>query len=421
MSNIKAKYLYASLLLLGATLLAICLCAGIVWAALSTTFTKENANIGIADLSSTVSNGSITISNDLDCVMRVAPLSQDVENSLKADTTHWTKQYNGWYYYNSIISANSNPTVSVTDISATNILVELMQANYATETVTVDQNQVQAPTGGFIIEWGPWNFDKNNTILGGNTTDGNSLGNFSQSVVAAFYGNSTIGSFFGGNTTDNYSLQINNGIIQVNTSSTSTPSWQDISSDVRLYNNSTVPMVMSFDITIIDTTVIEDLSSIINTDNWSSSDGSHFVSKNVVLPGQYLTVISSNATVNTEDIKLIDCTTCNGLGNISTDCTTCGGTGLVDDAVQCAVCTGTGQIVNTCTTCNGAGEIRNPNTTPFSLNVSVVDSVSYHLNYNTSTNDPYLKWLDGLDTSADNIYYTQYVNKVNSGDNSIGN
>ena len=369
MSNIKAKYLNASLLLLGATLLAICLCAGIVWAALSTTFTKENANIGIAELSSEVKSGSIEVTNGVDCVMRVAPLNQDVKSSLNTDTTNWTAQYNGWYYYNSIISANSNPTISVTNASSGNIVVELMQANYATETVTVDQNQVQAPTGGFIIEWGPWNFSENNRYLSTSvTTDGISLGIFNGSYVAAFYGNNTIGStsVSTGNSQVNYSLQVSNNKVQVNTSSTSTPSWEDIQSDVRLYNNSTVPLVMSFSIVIgkgVEGVTADMFSSVITGDwNYNQSLG-QFVCKTAVLPGQYITIFDASN---------------NNASNIS-------------------------------------------GTVPFSLNVSVVDSVSYHLNYNTSTNDPYLKWLDGLDTSADNIYYTQYVNKVNSGDNSIGN
>ena len=346
LSNNRAKFLNTTFIVLSATVLTICLCAGVVWAALSTTFNSNNQTIDVARLSSSVTANTITVTNDMPCVMRVSPLNSTVENNLRGDATNWTEQYNGWYYYNSILTAvdtdTSNHAITVNGVAEGNVIVELMQANYGYSSGTI-------PSGGFIIEWGPWNFNQNNTLLHSTyTTDGVNLDDFAGLYIAAFLGNTTIGSLEG---SDNYNLRVSGGVLQAYTTD-----WANITDTnaLRVYNNATMPMIVTFTATADNA---NDISSLFTATGWA-----------VATSGNTLTCTMSAAVLPGEYIALLNSTSATAAASIAD--------------------------------------------TNFRINVSAVDSVSYYTSIDTSTDaethDPYLNWLHQLGGT----YLTDYQSKV---------
>ena len=346
LSNNRAKFLNTTFIVLSATVLTICLCAGVVWAALSTTFNSNNQTIDVARLSSSVTANTITVTNDMPCVMRVSPLNSTVENNLRGDATNWTEQYNGWYYYNSILTAvdtdTSNHAITVNGVAEGNVIVELMQANYGYSSGTI-------PSGGFIIEWGPWNFNQNNTLLHSTyTTDGVNLDDFAGLYIAAFLGNTTIGSLEG---SDNYNLRVSGGVLQAYTTD-----WANITDTnaLRVYNNATMPMIVTFTATADNA---NDISSLFTATGWT-----------VATSGNTLTCTMSAAVLPGEYIALLNSTSATAAASIAD--------------------------------------------TNFRINVSAVDSVSYYTSIDTSTDaethDPYLNWLHQLGGT----YLTDYQSKV---------
>ena len=350
LSNNRAKFLNTTFIVLSATVLTICLCAGVVWAALSTTFNSSNQTIDVARLSSSVTANTITVTNDMPCVMRVSPLNSTVENNLRGDATHWTEQYNGWYYYNSILTAvdtdKPNHAITVNGVAEGNVIVELMQANYGYSSGTI-------PSGGFIIEWGPWNFDKRTSpvVHSTYTTDGVYLDDFVGWYIAAFLGNTTIGSLKG---SDNYNLRVSGGVLQGNATDSADTGWATISNTnaLRVYNNATMPMIIRFTATANNTV---NISSLFTATGWTVTTSSTTLTctmSTAVLPGEYVNLLDSRSVATN-----------------------------IDD-------------------------------TQFRINVSAVDSVSYYTSIDTSadaeTHDPYLNWLRQLGGT----YLTDYQSKV---------
>ncbi len=347
LSNNRAKFLNTTFIVLSATVLTICLCAGVVWAALSTTFNSNNQTIDVARLSSSVTTNTITVTNDMPCVMRVSPLNSTVENNLRSDATNWTEQYNGWYYYNSILTAvdtdTPNHAITVNGVAEGNVIVELMQANYGYSSGTI-------PSGGFIIEWGPWNFNQKNTLLHSTyTTDGVYLDDFAGLYIAAFLGNTTIGSLEG---SDNHNLRVSGGVLQAYTTD-----WANITDTnaLRVYNNATMPMIVTFTATAADNA--SDISSLFTATGWTVATSGTTLTctmATAVLPGEYIALLNSASAT-------------------------------------------------------AAASIADTN---FRINVSAVDSVSYYTSIDTSTDaethDPYLNWLHQLGGT----YLTDYQSKV---------
>ena len=352
LSNNRAKFLNTTFIVLSATVLTICLCAGVVWAALSTTFNSNNQTIDVARLSSSVTANTITVTNDMPCVMRVSPLNSTVENNLRDDTTNWTEQYNGWYYYNSILTAvntdTPNHAITVNGVAEGNVIVELMQANY-------DYSSGTIPSGGFIIEWGPWNFNKKTSpvVHSTYTTDGVYLDDFVGLYIAAFLGNTTIGSLEG---SDNYNLRVSGGVLQGNATDSADTGWATISNTnaLRVYNNATMPMIIRFTATANNSV---NISSLFTATGWT-----------VKTSGTTLTCTMSAAVLPGEYIALLNSASATAAASIAD--------------------------------------------TNFRINVSAVDSVSYYTSIDTSTDaethDPYLNWLHQLGGT----YLTDYQSKV---------
>ena len=332
LSNNRAKFLNTTFIVLSATVLTICLCAGVVWAALSTTFNSNNQTIDVARLSSSVTTNTITVTNDMPCVMRVSPLNSTVENKLRSDATNWTEQYNGWYYYNSILTAVNTDTpnheITVNGVAEGNVIVELMQANYGYSSGTI-------PSGGFIIEWGPWNFDKRTSpvVHSTYTTDGLNLNNFVGWYIAAFLGNTTIGSLEG---SDNYNLRVSDGVLQAYTTD-----WANITDTnaLRVYNNATMPMIIRFTATANNTV---NISSLFTATGWTVTTSGNTLTCTMsaaVLPGEYVALLNSYSATAAQSIA----------------------------------------------------------NTQFRINISAVDSVSYYTTLvDNASADPYLNWLSKL-------------------------
>ncbi len=358
LSNNRVKFLNTTFIVLSATVLIICLCAGVVWAALSTIYNNENddnfQDIDVARLYSSVTTNTIKVTNDMPCVMRVSPLNSTVENKLRSDATNWTEQYNGWYYYNSILTAVNTDTpnheITVNGVAEGNVIVELMQANY-------DYSSGTIPSGGFIIEWGPWNFNKKTSpvVHSTYTTDGVHLNNFVGLYIAAFLGNTTIGSLKG---SDNYNLRVSGGVLQAYTTD-----WANITDTnaLRVYNNATMPMIITFTATANNTV---NISSLFTATGWTVATSGKTLTCTMsaaVLPGEYVALLNSYSATAAQSIA----------------------------------------------------------NTQFRINISAVDSVSYYTSIDTSkdaeTHDPYLNWLRLLGGT----YLTDYQSKVTDDGGSV--
>ncbi|MBO5103316.1 MAG: hypothetical protein J6C13_04420 [Clostridia bacterium] len=354
-----------ALTILFASICAICLTTGIVWAALTISKSIENSSVGQpATLETTINSGSITVNNKMPCVMRATATASGVT----FDTTNWTKQVNGWYYYNSVI-ASGGKTVSVTGATANNVVVELMQANYNT---TTNSSSKTIPAGGFIPEWatrdmtGAAASNLSNTY----TVDGVSLGGYKYGETASqkfavYYGTSTVGGKYA--TTGTYAkfqlTQTSGATYKFDkvrlTSATEDAEFSTIttSNAIKLYNNSTVPMVFSFQFasgTNSSSTSAMEVSGF-NSTGWTAytyESKEHFYST-TVLPGQYVTLTDGTATV------------------------------VFGEA--------------------------NGGTKDVFLTISAIDSNTFYTTFNPSTaGDPYLAWLNKLGST----YLTQFQNML---------
>lgn len=358
----KPKTFKTSLVLLFVTVLSLCLTAGIVMAALSAT-RNTNFNIEVAALNATVNSGSIAVTNEVACVMRVSPKTASVPSGLTG--SNFTKQLNGWYYYNSVIPAGSN-TITITDVSASNIVVELMQANYS----FTGSGTAAVPLGGFIMEWGYGvGTDSDNILNFSKTIDGNTLSTYSGHEYAAFYNDAGTLKEIG---TKDSTATLGSNLQLVETSATSNQfklqikdgsTWEDASATkyLQLYNNTIQPIKAMFTLTVAagDYTLNSSTigSSFFPSATWTplTKDGSIYYTNNkVILPGQY--------------IKINDVYT--------------GITGI----------TGNNSVIETI---------------GITLNISILDLTTYVTNYNTSsTEDAYLTWLGKLGGN----YKTHYQN-----------
>lgn len=144
-------------------ILTISLTASVLFAALSVERDFNTGAGSVADLSVTINSGSITINNEMDCVVRASPLAAGVTFA----SNIWFLQDNGWYYYYKVVKAtDANKTIAIAGASSTNVAVELMQAQYLLDTDGT-------PAGGFIMEWAERDMKKSyDETLGGFTSDG---------------------------------------------------------------------------------------------------------------------------------------------------------------------------------------------------------------------------------------------------------
>ncbi len=159
----KASSRPVSILLVAlALIVTLSLTASVLFAAITLTRNFPSVTVGqVGTLSATITNNTITVANEMDCVVRASPLASGITFG-----SGWTLQENGWYYLNRIISKDdANKTLSVTGATASNIAVELMQTGYTLED--------EKPNAGFIVEWAERDMlNTSDGHLGGVTTDG---------------------------------------------------------------------------------------------------------------------------------------------------------------------------------------------------------------------------------------------------------
>lgn len=382
MSSKVSKFPLIISITVTAVLIAVSLTAGILWASLSINRNLQLDNAGqVATLSATVGSGSITVTNDMDCVMRVNPLATGITFS----STYWTLQDNGWYYYYKVIKANdANKTISLAGANANNVLVELMQAQYSLDSSG-------APKGGFILEWASRDMtNSDNEIFGSITSDNLNLGT-NPPVIVMFSGHnesrrvpsSEIGAnaHFWAEGTPGGAYHVSK-ISLPGASSITDSSVEAINSSnaITIYNNSTVTMVYTIQVinggseptkastfdngnwtTYIDTAPADTTNKwvLASSSGVTSGYSTYFVSRPVA-PGQYVDL------TNGSDSQLYF--------------------GVTETS------------------------------TPLHFSVSGIDTMSFYNNYlGTPNTDKYLSWLSALDanTAGATTYFSDFEKLLN--------
>lgn len=298
-----------------ALVVTVSLASSIVFAALSISRSLSLSPVGeVAALNATVSSGSVSVSIEVDCVMRATPLASGVTFG-----SSWIAQDNGWYYYNKVIkTTDSTKSFAITGATASNIAVELMQAQYSSD-------DAGTPKGGFILEWASRNMNSTDTqFLGEYTTDGLQItyGGATNSTIVMYSGHnqarrvpsseSSSVSHFSATKSGSYFV-----VDKVNITDTA-GNYDTITSSnaITLYNNSNVHVVYALQVinggheptkasvlnngnwtTYIDTAPTNATNSwvLASSSNASSGYTTYFVSKPVA-PGGYVDLTSGSDT-----------------------------------------------------------------------------------------------------------------------------
>ena len=360
-----------------ALLFVISMTGTILFAALSVNQSKTVTNVGVVGtLSATISANTIAVNNDMDCVLRVSPLSTGITFA----SAQWFLQDNGWYYYYKVIGkADTNKTITLTGATTTNIAVELAQAQYLVESST------GITKAGFITEWASRDINSNiSEFLGEYTSDGLQVtyGNQSNAAIVMYSGHDQTrripsssytteepNRFKATKTGDHYVFN------KINlTSGTNFESITD-SNAITIYNNTDITVI--YMIQVIDGGTQPGKNSVFSNGNWttyldttpnassrffvkaessSATDGysTYFVSRSVA-PGEYVDL------TNGTDNKLY-------FSNL-------------------------------------------PEDTPIRLSVTSVDTMTFYNSYvDTPTGDKYLAWLKSLDENKSGAtFYTDFT------------
>jgi len=358
----------------------------ILFAALSVNQSKTVTNVGVVGtLSATISANTIAVDNDMDCVLRVAPLS----NGITFASAQWFLQDNGWYYYYKVIGkADASKTITLTGATTTNIEVELSQAQYLVDSST---GVVKA---GFITEWANRNINSNSSeLLGEYTTDGMQItyGNQSNAAIVVYSGHDQTrrvpsssstteeqNRFKATKTGDYYVFD------KINLTTTGGTNFESItdSNAVTIYNNTDITVI--YMIQIIDGGSQPNKSSVFSNGNWTT----------------YLDT-TPDATSHTF-VKAASSSATSGYS-----------TYFVSRAVA------PGEFVDLT---NGADNKlyfdldTSPADTPIRLSVTSIDTLTFYNNYaKTPTEDKYLAWLKSLDTNKSGAtFYTDFTKFLNN-------
>ena len=284
----KQKALNSILISILALFVVACLTMGIVYASLTI---KKDGSVSMnpANIQVAVTTNTITVTNEVPCVLRVAPKTETMRAALATDTTNFTEQFNGWFYYNSVLAANSTgQDITLTGASATNISAEVMQAQY-------DANVA----GGFLWEWG------------NNAVGSNFLVNESPAVdgeFAIFIGDTKIADGTQVNDADaGFSIDADNDLYKYTYTVNSVENTLsiDASHKFSIYNNSNKPIVFTYQIisqtgetaSAIAADILAKSQDTTNA-NWTATTNSDGYSYNIAIqPGCSFDLIGSTTTL----------------------------------------------------------------------------------------------------------------------------
>ena len=378
MSTKSSKMPLTIAIVFTAVLFTVCLSATVLLAAINIARSLDAGTVGgVGELNSTVNSGSISVTNDMDCVMRVLPLASGVTFG----ASYWVRQDNGWYYYNRIIKADdANKTVALTGATSSNVLVELMQAQYSTDAHG-------DPNGGFIVEWASRDmFISGASTLGQYTTDG-------LNILKKYNTNSTIVMFSGhdedrrmppstgGDENHFQATRVNNYYVfnKVSITGESVDMEAITSSNaITLYNNSQTRTV--FTIQIINGGHAPNKSSTFSNGNWT-------------------TYVDEDTSDSTNKWKLAS------ESSATTGYNTYFVSKPVDPGEYVDLTNGSDNQLIFDTELNEA-------TTPLRFTISSIDTMTfYHTYLGNPNSDAYLAWLNALDQNSAGAtsYYADFA------------
>lgn len=365
-----------------ALLLVICMTGTILFASLSVNQSKTVTGVGVlGTLSATVGTGTITVSNDMDCVLRVAPLASGITFS----SSQWYLQDNGWYYYYRVIKqADSAKTVTLTGATAANIMVELAQAQYITDATT------GAAKAGFITEWASRNLNATSEVLGQYTSDGLNItyGNQANSAIVMYSGHDQTRRV----PSSSYSTEDTNCFMatrsgsyyvfdKINLSSGSSYETITSSNAITLYNNTDISVV--YMIQIIDGGAQPNKSSAFSNGNWTT-----YIDTTPDATSRTFTLASSSTATSGYSTYFVSSVVSPGQ---YVDLTSGTDNQLYFDSVTDT------QI-------------------PIRISVTSIDTMTFYNNYLNSPNlDGYLAWLRSLDSNYSGAtFYSDFVKIISN-------
>ncbi len=358
-------------------LLFLCTTGTILYATMSVTKNQTGEQFGVVGtLKAVVSNNTITVTNDMECVMRATPLSSGITFG-----SNWVLQDNGWYYYGQVLSkSTSGQAITLTGATTSNLAVELAQAQYLTSKDA--SGNVTGVKSGFITEWASRDVNSTtNSTLGIYTTDGLKITKSSSNNTIIMYSGHDedrripSGAYSTDNTQNRFKATRNSSgyyvFDQINLGSGTTFETITSTNAVTLYNNSKISVVYMFQVinsghqptknskfsngnwtTYIDTTPSGSSHTFVKAEGSTATDYSTYFISKVVAPGEYVDV--TNGADNLLDF----------------------GTALTESE------------------------------TAIRLSVSSIDTMTFYYKYmNTPTSDNYLNWLTKLGGS----YYSDFV------------
>ncbi len=304
------------LVIVAVVLLFIASTASILYATITLTKNQAGSQVAVVgDLKAVVTENTITVTNDMECVMRATPLARGITFG-----EDWVLQDSGKYYYGKVLSkSSSGQTITLTGATADNVLVELAQAQYLQKKDS--SGNVTGVASGFIVEWASRNVNNNaNDTLGTYTTD-------KLDILYNDQENNTIVMYSGHDETRRvpnsaytedeirrFKATKNDGgyyvFDQINLGDDDTFETIDSSKVITLYNNSKFSVVYMFQVinngheptkdsvfsnnnwtTYVDTTPSGDSRTFVKASESSVTSGysTYFVSK-IVAPGEYVDV-----------------------------------------------------------------------------------------------------------------------------------
>ncbi len=364
-----------------AVLLAVCLAGTILFASLALNQSKNVPGVGVVgSLSATVANGSITVTSDMDCVLRATPL---VSSGVTFNSNQWFLQDNGWYYYYKVIKRDdSSKTISLTGATSSNISVELAQAQYALDTTSSNGKEA-----GFIVEWSSRDLYATVGTLGTLTTDGVDItngGTMDANDLILMYSGHSANRRIPGSSTDTGATSANASFVATKQSDgsfafnkvkmPSATSFDTITSSnaITIYNNSNVTVIYA--IQIINGGSQPAKNSVFSNGNWTT----------------YITLNSAPQTF----IKASDSTATSGYN-----------TYFVSAPIS------PGQYVDLSSGTDSKLYFDITDTeTSIRMSVSSMDTMTFYNNYlNQPVQDKYLAWLKSLDSNySGKTYYNDF-------------
>lgn len=369
-------------------LLVMCLTGTILYASLAVNQSKSVPNVGVVGaLSATVTSNTITVTNDMDCVLRVAPTASGVTFS----STQWFKQDNGWYYYYRVIKQNDTAkAITLTGATNSNITVELAQAQYV-----IDTTSTTGKKAGFVVEWSSRDVRAQAEVLGTYTSDGLDItkgDTIEPSTIVMYSGHDTNRRVPSTSTNSSATSQ---GVFQATKQSSGSYAFDKINlssvdgafeaistaNAISLYNNATATVVYTIQV-ITNEVDFVDKTSTFSNGNWTtyvaltSAPQSFVLASESTATSGYTTYFVSKPVAPGEYVELTK-----GTDNVLKF------TGQTADSIG------------------------------LYLSVSIIDTMTFYNSYvGKPEKDNYLAWLKSLDSNYSGKTYFNDFKKLISSD-----